>query len=76
MDRHGRGVYETGLNNGTMNCYLLNTYVDETCLDGRAIVDEVQCSSSEMYSVLTRITEGGKLVLPGDANQIYMVWMV
>lgn len=69
VDRHGRGVYETGLNNGTIEL-LPFEYLRGRNLSGWAIVDEIQCcSASEMYSVLTRITEGGKLVLLGDKTQ-------
>jgi phosphate starvation-inducible PhoH-like protein len=69
IDRYGRGVYETGLNNGTIELTPFE-YLRGRNLNGWAIVDECQCcSASELYSVLTRITEGGKLILLGDKTQ-------
>ena len=68
-DRHGIGVYESGLNNGTIEL-LPFEYLRGRNIDGWAIVDEVQgCSAEELYSILTRITENGKLVLLGDKTQ-------
>ena len=69
VDRHGRGVYESGLNTGSIELTPFE-YLRGRNLSGWAIVDEIQCcSAEEIYSVLTRITEGGKLVLLGDKTQ-------
>lgn len=69
IDRHGRGVYESGLNTGSIELTPFE-YLRGRNLSGWAIVDEVQCcSAEEIYSVLTRITEGGKLILLGDKTQ-------
>jgi phosphate starvation-inducible PhoH-like protein len=69
VDRHGRGVYESGLNTGNIELIPFE-YMRGRNLSGWAVVDEVQgCSATEIYSVLTRITEGGKLILLGDKTQ-------
>jgi phosphate starvation-inducible PhoH-like protein len=69
IDRHGRGVYESGLNTGSIELIPFE-YLRGRNMSGWAIVDEVQsCSAEEIYSVLTRITQGGKLVLLGDKTQ-------
>jgi len=69
VDRYGRGVYETGLNSGTIEL-LPFEYLRGRNLYGWTVVDEVQqCSATELYSVLTRITETGKLILLGDKTQ-------
>lgn len=68
-ERYGFGVYESGLNTGTIEL-LPFEYLRGRNINGWAIVDEVQgCSATELYSILTRITEGGKLVLLGDKTQ-------
>lgn len=69
VDRYGYGAYETGLKNGTIELIPFE-YLRGRNLSGWTVVDEVQgCSATEIYSVLTRITEGGKLVLLGDKTQ-------
>jgi phosphate starvation-inducible PhoH-like protein len=68
-DRYGFGVYESGLNTGTIEL-LPFEYLRGRNINGWAIVDEVQgCSATELYSILTRITEDGKLILLGDKTQ-------
>jgi phosphate starvation-inducible PhoH-like protein len=68
-DRYGIGVYESGLNTGTIEL-LPFEYLRGRNISGWAVVDEVQgCSSTELYSILTRITEDGKLILLGDKTQ-------
>jgi phosphate starvation-inducible PhoH-like protein len=65
----GRGFYECALNNGNVEMVPFE-YLRGRNLDGWTIVDEIQnCSASELYSVLTRITDTGKLVLLGDKTQ-------
>lgn len=69
IDSLGKGFYECGLHNGTLEL-LPFEYLRGRNLDGYTIVDEAQnCSASELYSVLTRITEDGRLVLLGDKTQ-------
>lgn len=67
--RYGHGVYETGLRSGEIILQPFE-YLRGMNIDGWAVVDEAQCcSGKELYSVLTRITEQGKLVLLGDRTQ-------
>lgn len=67
--RYGKGAYDCALNNGNIEL-LPFEYMRGRNLYGWAIVDEFQqASASEIYSVLTRITEGGKLILLGDRTQ-------
>ena len=67
--RYGRGLYETGINNGNIELIAFE-YLRGRNLHGITIVDEFQqCSAKEIYSVLTRLTEGGQLILLGDRTQ-------
>lgn len=68
-DRYGKGVYESGLHNENIILQPFE-YLRGMNIDGWAIVDEAQCcTSQELYSMLTRINENGKLVLLGDRTQ-------
>ena len=68
-DSLGAGFYECGVNNGNIELLPME-YLRGRNLDGYTIVDESQnASASELYSILTRITETGKLVLLGDKTQ-------
>lgn len=68
-DRYGKGAFECALNNGNIEM-LPFEYCRGRNIHGWAIVDEFQqASATEIYSVLTRITEGGKLILLGDRTQ-------
>lgn len=67
--RYGIGFYETSLANGTIEILPLE-YVRGLSINHPIIVDEVQnCTPEEIYTLLTRIEEGGKLILLGDPNQ-------
>ena len=67
--RYGRGFYETCLNNGTIEMLPLE-YIRGRNIDQIAVVDEFQnCNPDEAYTMMTRIAEGGKLVLLGDPTQ-------
>lgn len=69
IQRYGRGAYECALNSGNIEL-LPFEYMRGRNLYGWAIVDEFQqANAAEIYSVLTRITEGGKLILLGDRTQ-------
>lgn len=68
-DRYGRGAYETALQSGNIELIPFE-YLRGRNIHGWTVVDEIQCcSSSELYSVLTRLTEDGKLILLGDKTQ-------
>ena len=68
-DSLGAGYYECGLKNGNIELMPFE-YLRGLNLDGWTIADEAQnCKASELYSVLTRITETGKLILLGDKTQ-------
>ena len=65
----GKGFYECGISNETIELLPME-YLRGRNLDGFTILDEAQnASASELYSILTRITEKGKLVLLGDKTQ-------
>ncbi len=69
VQRYGKGVYESGLNTGTIELIPFE-YLRGRNLYGVSIVDEVQCATAEeLYSVLTRLTEDGQLILLGDRTQ-------
>lgn len=73
VNRYGFGAYETGLKNGTIELIPFE-YLRGRNLTGWTVVDEIQClKADEIYSVLTRIAEGGKLVLLGDKTQSDLV---
>lgn len=67
--RYGYGFYESSLHNGTIELMPLE-YVRGRNIDQVAIVDEFQnCTPEEAYTMITRIADGGKLVLIGDPTQ-------
>ncbi len=67
--RYGRGFYENCLNNGAIEFCPLE-YIRGRNIDQVAIVDEFQnCTSEEAYTMITRIADGGKLILIGDPTQ-------
>lgn len=69
IDRYGRGAYETALQSGNIEMIPFE-YLRGRNLHGWSIVDECQSATSqELYSVLTRLTEDGKLILLGDKTQ-------
>ncbi len=68
-DRHGRGRYEIALNSGDLEMIPME-YLRGRNIRDVAIVDEAQnLTQDEVFSLLTRITEEGKLFLIGDPTQ-------
>lgn len=69
VERYGRGFYENCLNNGTIEMCPLE-YIRGRNIKDVAVVDEFQnCTPDEAYTMITRISESGKLILIGDPTQ-------
>ena len=69
VERYGKGFYEAGLANGTLE-YCPLEYVRGRNFNCVAIVDEFQnVEPSYAYTLLTRVAEGGKLICLGDSTQ-------
>lgn len=67
--RYGRGFYDNCINNGTIELQPLE-YIRGRSLNCLVILDEAQnVTPDEMYTIMTRIGEGGKLVVIGDPTQ-------
>lgn len=67
--RYGRGFYESSLGNGSIELIPLE-YIRGRSLNDLVILDESQnVTPEEMYTILTRIEEGGKLIIIGDPTQ-------
>lgn len=67
--RYGNGFYETSLSNGTIQFALLE-YIRGRSIDQVVVLEESQnVRPDEMYTMLTRIAEGGKLICIGDRTQ-------
>lgn len=67
--RYGHGFYESSLNNGTIEFALLE-YIRGRSIDQVVVLEEAQNSKpDEMYTMLTRISDGGKLICIGDRTQ-------
>ena len=67
--RYGSGFYESGIHNGTIELQALE-YIRGRSLNNVVVLDEAQgLKPNEMYTVLTRIEEGGKLIILGDPTQ-------
>jgi len=65
-NRYGKGYYENCLHDGSIEL-LAPEYARGRSVSGCMILDEVQCMySSELYTMLTRMEEGSKLILIGD----------
>lgn len=68
-DRYGKGWYDTNISNGTLKL-LPPEYARGMSIRGVMILDEAQgFHPDELYTMLTRLEEGGKLILIGDPNQ-------
>lgn len=68
-ERYGKSYYENCLANGSIHL-LAAEYARGMSVDGVMIIDEVQnFYPDELYTLLTRMNEGSKLVLLGDATQ-------
>jgi len=69
VKRYGYGFYESGLENGTFE-YAPLEYIRGRNFDSVVIVDEGQnVRPNEAYTLLTRVAEGGKLIVIGDSTQ-------
>ena len=67
--RYGRGFYESSLENGVIE-YCPLEYIRGRNLNSVAIVDEFQnVTPKDAYTLITRVAEGGKLILIGDSTQ-------
>ena len=70
VKRHGAAWYETALGNKQIEFVPLEYLRGRSFEDAFVIIDEAQnVSPNEMYTILTRIGEGGKLAVLGDPNQ-------
>ena len=69
VNRWGSGVYESGLNNKNIE-FAPMEYLRGRDFKGTAIIDEAaNITPEEMYTILTRLNEEGKLYLIGDRSQ-------
>lgn len=69
VDRHGKGFYESQLNNNNIEFVPLE-YLRGRNFNSITIIDEAQNTTyEEMYSILTRLTDNGQLILLGDPSQ-------
>ena len=68
-NRYGKGFYENALHDGTVEL-LAPEYARGRSVSGVMIVDEAQSMHpDELYTLITRMEEGSKLILIGDPNQ-------
>lgn len=71
-ERYGAGFYESCINNGTIELQTLE-HIRGRSFEGVVILDESQnVTPDEMYTILTRIGEEGKLIILGDTTQTDM----
>lgn len=67
--RYGHGFYESSLSNGTIQFALLE-YIRGRSIDQVVVLEECQNTKpDEMYTMLTRIADGGCLICIGDRTQ-------
>ena len=67
--RYGNGFYQNSLSKGSIEMVPLE-YIRGRNIEDVAIVDEFQnCTPDEAYTMITRVAEGGKLILLGDPTQ-------
>lgn len=67
--RYGVGFYENSLSKGSIEMVPLE-YIRGRNIEDVAVVDEFQnCTPDEAYTMITRVAEGGKLILLGDPTQ-------
>jgi phosphate starvation-inducible PhoH-like protein len=68
-NRYGKSYYENCLHDGTIEL-LAPEYARGRSVSGIMVIDEVQSMHpEELYTMLTRVEEGAKLILIGDPNQ-------
>lgn len=66
--RYGKGYYENGLANGSIEL-LAPEYARGRSVSDVMIIDEIQCmTKDELYTMLTRMEKGAKLILIGDGT--------
>jgi len=67
--RYGKGFYDSSIHNGSIELVPLE-YVRGRNFDYIVVIDEAQLTTpDEMYTILTRMADGGKLILLGDPTQ-------
>ncbi len=67
--RYGAGFYESSLHNGTIELQPLE-YIRGRNFNYITVLDEAQLTTpEEMYTILTRLADGGKLIILGDPTQ-------
>ncbi len=67
--RYGKGFYESCLHNGTIEIQPLE-YIRGRSFNDVVVLDESQnVTPSQMYTILTRIGESGRLIILGDPTQ-------
>lgn len=67
--RYGFGFYESSIGNGTIELAPLE-YIRGRSIDELVVLDESQnVTPEEMYTMITRIGETGKLIILGDPTQ-------
>ena len=67
--RYGKSFYEAALHDGTIEL-LAPEYARGRSVSDLMIIDEAQSMTpDELYTMLTRMEEGSKLILIGDPNQ-------
>jgi len=68
-DRYGIGFYESCIHNTTIELAPLE-YIRGRNFSEIVIIDEAQLTTpDEMYTIMTRLADGGKLILIGDPTQ-------
>lgn len=68
-DRYGAGFYDTALSNGTIELLPLE-YARGHNVDHIMVIDEAQLTTpDQMYTMITRMADGGKLIILGDPTQ-------
>ena len=69
--RYGYGVYETGLRNGNIELLALEYARGRNIEEGQVLIlDEAQnATPDECYSIVTRLCDGGQLIIIGDHTQ-------
>lgn len=68
-ERYGRGYYENSVSAGAIELVPLE-YIRGRSFKGIVVVDEAQnVTPDEMYTIITRLAEGSKLIIIGDPTQ-------
>ena len=67
--RYGKGWYETSISTGLIEFAPLE-YVRGRSFDCVVVLEEAQnCTPDDVYTMLTRVSSGGKLIMIGDPTQ-------